>query len=356
MTYKLMIVDDELANLRLLERLFAREFECLTASSGAEAIRLLEQHDVAILITDQRMPQMTGIDLLKHTARLRPHMVRILLTGYTDVEVLVDAINSGLVYMYVTKPWNNDDLKLKIKLACEHYETNKKSSSLALANDRLLGGLRQVKLSVVKALGEMLRTRDEYAYGHALRVRDHAIAIAETMGVSAGEKEDLSAAAMLHHLGDADIFTEPTSGRRWSAVDQNASGRAHSECEARLLASIPELGKVVDVIKSYRENFDGSGSPAGLAAEQIPLACRILRVANEYDLMIQPQASVASMRHDEAMSFLSQRSGKQFDPGVIELFSQFAPVDVPDSAIVAAEEVKSFGTDDFEPGYVAVFS
>ena len=64
MTYKMLIVDDELANLRLLDRLFARDFECLTASSGAEAIRLLEQHDVAILVTDQRMPGMTGIDLL----------------------------------------------------------------------------------------------------------------------------------------------------------------------------------------------------------------------------------------------------------------------------------------------------
>lgn len=356
MTYKLLIVDDELANLRLLERLFSRDFECLTASSGAEAIRLLEQHDVAILITDQRMPQMTGIDLLKHTARLRPHMVRILLTGYTDVEVLVDAINSGLVYMYVTKPWNNDDLETKISRACEYYESNKKSNSLVLANDRLLGQLQENRLSVVTALSEMLRTRDEYAYGHALRVRDHALAIAETMSVSEGEKEELSAAAMLYHLGDANIFTDTTSGRRWSAVDQNAIVRAHSECEAWLLASIPELGKVVDVIKFYRENFDGSGSPGGLAAEQIPLACRILRVANEYDLMIQPKASVASMRHDEAMGFLMQRSGKQFDPGVIKIMSQFAPVDVPDSAIIVAEELTSFGTDDFEPGYVAVFS
>jgi response regulator RpfG family c-di-GMP phosphodiesterase len=356
MTYKILIVDDELANLRLLERLFLRGFECLTASSGAEAIRLLEQHDVAILITDQRMPHMTGIDLLKHTARLRPHMVRILLTGYTDVEVLVDAINSGLVYMYVTKPWNNDDLKLKINRACEHYESNKKSNSLALANDRLLGRLQEIKLGVVTALSEMLRTRDEYAYGHALRVRDHAIAIAETMSVGEGDKEELSAAAMLHHLGDADIFTAATSGRRWSAVDQNAIVRAHSECEARLLASIPELGKVVDVIKSHRENFDGSGSPAGLVAERIPLASRILRVANEYELMIQPQASVASMTHDEAMRFLSQRSGKQFDTKVIAIMSQFKPLDVPDSAIVVAEEVTSFGTDDVEPGYVAVFS
>jgi adenylate cyclase len=74
MTYKLLIVDDEPANLRLLKRLFSGEFHCLTASSGAGAIRLLEQHDVAILITDQRMPMMTGMELLKQTARLRPHI------------------------------------------------------------------------------------------------------------------------------------------------------------------------------------------------------------------------------------------------------------------------------------------
>ncbi|HUS08948.1 MAG TPA: response regulator, partial [Pyrinomonadaceae bacterium] len=78
MKYKMMIVDDERANLRLLERLFASDYECLTASSGEEAIQLLRQHNVAILITDQRMPQMTGIELLKQTAGLRPHMVRIL--------------------------------------------------------------------------------------------------------------------------------------------------------------------------------------------------------------------------------------------------------------------------------------
>src|SRR6267143_506791 len=204
MTHKLLIVDDETPNLRLLERLFSNDFQRLTAYSGPEAIRLLEQHDVAILITDQRMPEMTGIDLLKRTAHLRPNMVRILLTGYTDVEVLVDAINSGLVYMYVTKPWNNEDLKLKINRACEHYESNKNGSTLALVNERLLGRLKETRLNVVASLGEMLRTRDEYAYGHALRVRDYAIAIAEKMNMSADDKEELSAAAMLSHLSDAD--------------------------------------------------------------------------------------------------------------------------------------------------------
>lgn len=360
MTYKLLIVDDELANLRLLERLFSREFECLTASSGAEAIRLLEQHNVAILITDQRMPQMTGIDLLKHTARLRPHMVRILLTGYTDVEVLVDAINSGLVYMYVTKPWNNDDLKLKINRACEHYESNKQSSALALANDRLLGRLQENKLSVVTALSEMTRTRDEYAHGHALRVCNFAIAIAEKMDLGEADKETLAAAALLHDLGELHELTNGRPNTRGFPPAQTTNVQAHSECEARLLAAIPELASVADCIKLQRENFDGSGSPGRLAGEQIPLSSRILRVADEYDLMIQPKASVASMTHDEAMRFLSQRSGKQFDPSIIEIMSQLKPANAANSRVLVADladPVDSFASDDFEPRFVdAIFS
>src|ERR671928_891788 len=134
MPYKMMIVDDEPANLRLLERLFRRDYQVLTAASGAEALKLLEQHDVALLITDQRMPGMTGIELLKRTAPLRPHMVRIILTGYTDVNALVEAVNCGQVYKYVTKPWSNDELRLTVARALEHYEASKSRHELALTN------------------------------------------------------------------------------------------------------------------------------------------------------------------------------------------------------------------------------
>lgn len=340
MKYKMLIVDDELANLRLLDRLFGRDFECLTASSGAEAIRLLEQHDVAILVTDQRMPQMTGIDLLRHTARLRPHMVRILLTGYTDVEVLVEAVNSGLVYMYVTKPWNNEDLKLKISRACEHYESNKKSSLLGLANDRLTARLQEIKLTVISSLAEMLKTRDEYAYDHAVRVSNYATMIAQKMGLSEGDKEDLSAAAMLHDLSEVDIFSTGSTCTREFTSDQTTFAQAHSECEAKLLATIPDLGTVADSVRCHRESFDGTGSPGGLVAEQIPLSSRILRVADEYDLMIQPKRAAASLRHDEAMRFLSQRSGKQFDPRVIEILSQFSDDDLPHGSLTAENSLR----------------
>jgi len=112
MDYKIMIVDDEPANLRLLERLFRQDYKVITAGSGEDALELLAEHDTALLITDQRMPNMSGLELLKQTAELRPHMVRMILTGYTDVGTLVEALNSGLVYQYLTKPWSNEELRL----------------------------------------------------------------------------------------------------------------------------------------------------------------------------------------------------------------------------------------------------
>ena len=145
MSYKIIVVDDEPANLRVLERLFRRDYEVLTAESGEEALRLLGQHDAALLITDQRMPGMTGVELLKRTAAIRPHMVRIILTGYTDVETLVEAINSGLVYKYVTKPWSNEELRLTVGRALEHYETTKARHELEMANQRLVARLREIQ-------------------------------------------------------------------------------------------------------------------------------------------------------------------------------------------------------------------
>jgi DNA-binding NtrC family response regulator len=145
MSYKILIVDDEPANLRTLERLFRDQYQVMTAGSGAEALQLLGQHDVALLITDQRMPGMTGIELLKQTVSLRPRMVRMILTGYTDIEALVEAINCGEVYRYVTKPWNNDELRLTVKRALEHFETNKKSYTLEHMNDRLISRLKEIQ-------------------------------------------------------------------------------------------------------------------------------------------------------------------------------------------------------------------
>lgn len=326
MAYKLMIVDDEKANLRLLGRLFASDYECLTASSGPEAIQLLQQHDVAVLITDQRMPEMTGIELLKQTAELRPHMVRILLTGYTDVEALVEAINSGLVYMYVTKPWNNSELKVRIGRALEHYLNNKKRHSLELENERLISRLAAMKLGFVAALGEAMRSNDEYGYGHALRVSNHSSAIARTLGMSEEDLRELSSAALLHNLGHIGTPNQILFKTQQQLTDkEQASLEAHSERGAAILGEIAELRGTADTIRFHHENFDGTGYPRGLRGEQIPFACRIIRVADEYDLLTQPRHSSLAMSHKAAVDNLLARSEKHFDPRVVEALVEVGP-------------------------------
>ena len=124
---KLLVVDDEPDNLDLLYRTFRRNFRVFKAKSGAEALEVLaQQGEMAIIISDQRMPKMTGTEFLSHTVEKFPDTIRMVLTGYTDVEDLVSAINSGKVFKYITKPWNPKKLKDVILQAAETYTALKK--------------------------------------------------------------------------------------------------------------------------------------------------------------------------------------------------------------------------------------
>lgn len=123
---KLLVVDDEPDNLDLLYRSFYREFQVLRANSGFEALDILEaQQDIAVIISDQRMPGMSGTEFLSRTATQYPNIIRIILTGYTDVEDLVEAINEGRVFKYVTKPWDDEDLKTVVRQALDTHKVLK---------------------------------------------------------------------------------------------------------------------------------------------------------------------------------------------------------------------------------------
>jgi response regulator RpfG family c-di-GMP phosphodiesterase len=327
MTYKLLIVDDEMPNIRLLERLFHDDYFVLTASSGEEAVTLLDQHDVAVIVTDQRMPGMSGVELLKKTADLRPHMVRILLTGYTDVDALVEAVNCGLVYMYVSKPWKNEDLKLRIARAVQHYEDNKRQHSLVAANERLTGRLREMKIGVVRALAGLLKLKDEYTYAHGSRVSKLATLLGERFNLSEDALSDLKAAAFLHNVGAIGMPDGILTQSAVRGADKMMPANI-SDSGSQVLSFVPELRDIADMVYYQRENFDGTGSPIGLIGDQIPMAARIIRLASEYDLLRNPRNGPSGPDHRTAVNQLQGKSDRLFDPQVVQALAQLSSDEV----------------------------
>ncbi|RZA03466.1 MAG: response regulator [Sphingobacteriaceae bacterium] len=136
-----LYVDDEANNLNSFKASFRREFEIYTASSAREARKILENNEIGVIITDQRMPVMTGIEFLESIIPIYPDTIRILLTGFSDINAVMDAINRGQVYKYLVKPWQNDELKMYIENALEIYNLRKENkelfAKLELANQEL---------------------------------------------------------------------------------------------------------------------------------------------------------------------------------------------------------------------------
>ncbi|NOW95532.1 DNA-binding NtrC family response regulator [Mucilaginibacter sp. SG564] len=130
MAVGVLYVDDEINNLNSFKAAFRRDFNIYTASSAAEGRRILDGNEVGVIITDQRMPVTTGIEFLESVLQTNPDTIRILLTGFSDINAVIDAINRGQVYKYLVKPWQNDELRIHIQNAIEIYNLRKENKDL----------------------------------------------------------------------------------------------------------------------------------------------------------------------------------------------------------------------------------
>ena len=147
----ILYVDDEMNNLISFKAVFRIKYNILTAISGEEAIKILRNNTVNLIITDQRMPQMTGVEFLESILNEFPDPIRILLTGYADMNAVIDAVNKGKIFHYLSKPWNEDELDITITRAYDVYKQKMNereiTNKLSLSNDQLEFLLRQKLLS-----------------------------------------------------------------------------------------------------------------------------------------------------------------------------------------------------------------
>ena len=157
---KILCVDDEKSVLKSLERLFLdSDYEIITAISGDEGLETLKNTEpIQLVVSDYRMPGMNGVDFLKEVCELRPDTVRIVLSGYADTAAIVEAINEGQIYKFIPKPWNDDELKVTISKALEHYFTNQKNIQLTKELEAKNMELQEINNNLEKLVEE--RTAD----------------------------------------------------------------------------------------------------------------------------------------------------------------------------------------------------
>jgi len=316
--HNILIVDDEVANLRLLRRVLGKDYEVLEATSGQEGLELLKKHTVSLIITDQRMPAMTGVQMLEQSLPVNPDAIKILLTGYTDVQALIDAINAGHVYKYVPKPWDADELKLTVRRAIETFELKEHNIKLIDELKSAMGELEELSMGTIRALADALDAKCDYTAGHSLRVSRIACLIGRELGRTPEELRDIELGGILHDIGKIGVPESILWKPAQLTPEEKEIMRKHPSISAQIIGELRGLRRAREYVRHHHEYFDGSGYPDGLKGEDIPLGARIILVSDAYDAMTTDRPYRKAIGHERAVTELNTMKGTQFDPQVVE--------------------------------------
>jgi putative nucleotidyltransferase with HDIG domain len=344
--HTVLFVDDEVNILKAFQRLLRNErMNVLCASRAGEALAVLDKNPAQVVVTDQRMPEMSGVDLLSKIRERSPDVVRMLLTGYTEMDVAVDAINRGEIYRLITKPWNDDELKATIRQAFDHadlkneirrlnqvtreqnfrlQDMNRNLETKVRERTKQLAAkhqeLRRAYVQTVGALAEAVDAKDSYTRGHSERVGVYASKLAREMGFARDFIERVYIAGLLHDVGKIGVRDTVITKPARLTPEEYEEIKAHPAIGAKILEPVDFLQDVAPCVRHHHEWFDGSrsGYPDRLRGDQIPLPSRIILVADTVEAMTSDRPYRNALPLDVVYTELSKFSGSQFDPQVVD--------------------------------------
>ncbi len=332
MAERILFVDDDPNILAGFRRQLHKLYDVSTAESGQAGLDLIvDGTPFALVVADMNMPGMDGIQFLRQVKEIKPNTVRMMLTGQSDINTAVEAVNEGSIFRFLTKPCPTDVLVKSLAAGVEQYR-------LITAEKELL---EKTLSGSVKVLSDVLALTRTKSFGHAQRVRRLVMELVSRLHIGSAWEIDL--AAMLSQIGCVTVPDEVlVKVYRGAEVteDEKRMFQAHSAIGAELIQSIPRLENVAKIIAYQEKGFDGSGVPRDdIAGEDIPLGARLLKITLDFDKHTMSGGSLP-----DALQELT-RSGALYDPRAMDALRE----------VIAGElvyEIKSIRVDELPPGMI----
>ena len=332
----LIVDDEEIITYSLSMHLsLSTNLTILTSNDPVSALKIVQENDVDLIISDYLMPNMNGIEFLMEVKKTREDITMILLTGYADKENVIKAVNQVGVYYYIEKPWDNDNLIKVVYNGLEKAalikQLKKKIAELQVSKDeinRLYNILQkdykyQVESieNVMVSLAYIIEAKDKYTVGHTQRVSEYAVKLAEKIGMNSERIEKLRMAGLIHDIGKIGV----------PEIILNKPGKL-TDCEFELVKNHTVIGgnicrplvsfsDLYDMIRHHHEKLNGTGYPDGLKGDEISLEARILSVADVFDALYSDRPYRSKLPLDKVIEILQEESSKQnLDSSLVQTF------------------------------------
>jgi response regulator RpfG family c-di-GMP phosphodiesterase len=367
----ILIVDDEPVVLAALQQTLEREkFHVVACASPTKALAVLAERDFAVIISDQKMPEMLGLDFLIESRRLRPNASRILITAVLSLPTIVDAINKGEIFRFVAKPWLREELIATVRNAVHRHElvtqnailqaeTQRLNTQLTAANASLAGQVKDLEQQKqrldaanrdlaanyehsLELCRRILTTYDPILGGQAKALVEYAGHMATSELFDDGQRHALRTAAWLCDLGLIGVPREMLRAFRAKTDELTERERTmlhnHPVYSQTLAALVDDGSGVGEVIRAHHERFDGQGYPDGLAGDAISWPARCLAVAVGFVESGLPKAA--------GIDLILSQSGTAYDPEAVRLFLKVT------NLAQLPRQVREITLHELEPGMV----
>jgi response regulator RpfG family c-di-GMP phosphodiesterase len=353
MTDTILLVDDEPQILKALTRVLRKDdYEILTATSGADGLEAMSQAEVALLVSDQCMPGMSGSEFLAKAAEAYPDTYRITLTGQTDLASAQSSINEGRVDYFLLKPWEPEFLRSVIGRGVQEYHrrldhrrltalTEQQRRKLAEANQHLEkevearteeltrqnAELREMRHRLegalhdtVRVLSNLIEVHSPNAGLHAKRVAEFALVLGKQVNLPQEALTDLEFAALLHDIGIFAKRNQRAGASRAVGPEKEAQAIAVAEAGFTILSHVTGFETVAQTVRHQYEHHDGTGAPDGFREDEIPISSRIIAIANAFDEAVHGTDNPALLSYAAGRRYLTADRGKHFDPFLVKSF------------------------------------